>query len=245
MTATLTAEQAESLEAAFLGGLEEAQFAYGRIVEHEAWKPLGFDRFADWWDERVTPTMHALSMRPTREIAAAVIERVRQDEAELPPAQRRTQQELADMVGVHRDTISGRKRQDQSHAEVPPATDLELAPGEEEPPLPVEFPKGQERGDSFMAGIDAVESAAPEPERPSPPKWDPGDRRQHEAEALRLRDIADAQQQAKTLVPDVRALIFTVLQGSRQGAKGLVTHDMIADIRRAVDLLEGEINDEE
>lgn len=123
----LTAEQAESLEAAFLGGLEEAQFAYERIVEHEAWILLGFDRFADWWDERVTPTMRALSMRPTREIAAAVVERVREEEAELPPAQRRTQRELADMVGISTKTL---QRQSQDRPQETLSSGADLEPGD-------------------------------------------------------------------------------------------------------------------
>jgi hypothetical protein len=97
---------AEELEKAFLAGLEDAQAAYEQIVETQAWTDLGFDTFAAWWEERVRPTMRALSMRPTREIAAAVIEQVREEEADLPPAQRRTQRELAEMVGVDQATVS-------------------------------------------------------------------------------------------------------------------------------------------
>lgn len=96
---------AEELEKAFLAGLEDAQAAYEQIVETQAWTELGFDSFVGWWDERVRPTMRALSMRPTREIAAAVVEKVRQEEADLPPAQRRTQQEIAEMVGVSEATV--------------------------------------------------------------------------------------------------------------------------------------------
>lgn len=99
---------AQELETAFLAGLEDAQGAYEQIVETQAWTDLGFDTFAGWWDERVRPTMRALSMRPTREIAAAVVEQVREEEAELPPAQRRTQRELAEMVGVERSALASR-----------------------------------------------------------------------------------------------------------------------------------------
>ncbi len=96
----------------------------------------------------------------------------------------------------------------------------------------------------------------PVEDRPKPPKWDPADRKAHEEEALRLKDIEAARQQIKTLVPDVRALIFTVLQGTRQPIGGLITADMVtdlrrlitremvADLRRAVELLEGELSDE-
>jgi hypothetical protein len=120
---------AQELEKAFLAGLEDAQAAYEQIVETQAWTELGFDTFAGWWDQRVQPTMRALSMRPTREIAAAVIEQVRQEEADLPPVQRRTQQELADMVGVDRRTAVGwRPPQDRSDVQDVRGDDLERSP---------------------------------------------------------------------------------------------------------------------
>lgn len=128
-SAELTADGARGLERAFLSGLNDAQDAYERIVAAEAWKLLGHDTFAGWWTNVVQPVMRALSMRPTREIAAAVVDQVRAEEAVLPSAQRRTQRELADMVGVHPDTVSGRKRQDQDKAEAPPTHDLDNSSG--------------------------------------------------------------------------------------------------------------------
>jgi len=116
---------AADLERRFLAGLDDAQSAYEQIVATEAWTELGHDSFAAWWETAVRPTMRALSMRPTREIAAAVVERVRAEDAELPPAQRRTQRELAELAGVHPDTVSGRKRQDPDKAEPPLRPDLE------------------------------------------------------------------------------------------------------------------------
>lgn len=104
----LTTDEARQLEEAFLAGLNDAQDAYERIVHGSAWIALGYGTFAEWWEIRVRPIMRALSMRPTREIAAAVIEQVRQEEAELPSAQRRTQRELAEMVGVTQQAISSR-----------------------------------------------------------------------------------------------------------------------------------------
>lgn len=120
----LSAQEATRLEEAFLGGLEEAQDAYEQIVAHEAWTALGYDTFADWWTERVTPTMRALSMRPTREIAARVVEQVRREEAALPPAQRRTQQDLADMVGTTRDEVRDRSARSVTRG-IPRTPDLE------------------------------------------------------------------------------------------------------------------------
>lgn len=113
-------------------------------------------------------------------------------------------------------------------------------PQDEGPPLPG-MPEGQERGDAFMAGIDAGESAAPEPERPRPPKWDPQDRRRHEDEVARIRDIAAAREQSKTIVTDVTAAVCVVVAGCRLGETGLVTREMITKLREVVDLLEGEL----
>lgn len=121
--ATIDAQDARRLEAAFLAGLEEAQGAYERIVETEAWIALGYDTFAGWWDERIRPAMRALSMRPTREIAAAVVERVREEEADLPPAQRRREYELAEMVGATPDEIRDRSERSTSVG-IPAKVDL-------------------------------------------------------------------------------------------------------------------------
>lgn len=242
----ITAEIAFNLEAEFLGGLEDAQFAYERIVETEAWNLLGFDTFADWWAQRVQPVMRALSMRPTREIAASVVERVREEEAELPPAQRRTQRELADMVGISTKTLQ-RQSQDRPEGTLSAGTDLgepEPLAVDEEPPLPG-MPVGQEKADAFMAGIDAVEDAAePAPEfpiRPAPPKWDPEDRKRHEEEVARIRDIKAARDQAQTIVTDVLTAVCVVVAGCRLGETGLVTKEMITKLREAIDQLEGEL----
>jgi hypothetical protein len=123
---TSVVQRARQLEEAFLGGLEDAQTAYEEIVATQAWTELGYDTFAEWWTDRVTPTMRALSMRPTREIAASVVEQVRAEEYALPPAQRRTQRELAEMAGVHRNTLYN---QDRPQAQTVPTPDLEAISG--------------------------------------------------------------------------------------------------------------------
>lgn len=107
-------------EVSFLANLGGAQDDFEWLIDREAWLDLGHDSFAAWWDTRVQPMMRALSMRPTREVAATVVERVREEEAALPPAQRRTQRELADMVGMERSTLANRNgsrsaRRDESH----------------------------------------------------------------------------------------------------------------------------------
>lgn len=152
----ITREVAFNLEADFLGGLEDAQFAYERIVETEAWKLLDFESFADWWAQRVQPTMRALSMRPTKEIAASVIEKVREEEAELPAAQRRTQRELAEMVGVGKDTVGrlvGSRSTPDANAHRTDLGEPEPVHSEEEPPLPG-MPAAQEFADQLTDAIE-------------------------------------------------------------------------------------------
>lgn len=101
-------QEARRREESFIGNLSGAQDDYEWLVANRAWTALGWDSFADWWVSRIQPTMRALSMRPTREIAAAVVEQVRQEEADLPPAQRRRERELAEMVGATPDELRNR-----------------------------------------------------------------------------------------------------------------------------------------
>jgi hypothetical protein len=132
----IAAADARRLEDAFLGGLNDAQNAYEQIVELKAWTALGFESFTDWWESRVRPVMTALSMRPTREIATSVVDRVRLEEEALPPAQRRTQRELADMVGVDRSALANRDGSRSLPRENTPGTDLE-EPASDPIPAPI------------------------------------------------------------------------------------------------------------
>jgi hypothetical protein len=117
-------KEAARREESFIGNLADAQDDYEWIVQHEAWLTLGYDSFADWWSDRVTPIMRALSMRPTREIAASVVEQVRAEEAALPPAQRRREGELAQLVGATADEIRNRSPRSTSTG-IPTRVDLE------------------------------------------------------------------------------------------------------------------------
>lgn len=85
------------------------------------------------------------------------------------------------------------------------------------------------------------EKPAVEPERPKPPKWDPEEREAHEAEVRKQQDIASAKRASQTIVTEFRSLVVTVVSGCRYGEKGLVTREMIADLRKTLDLLEGEL----
>jgi hypothetical protein len=100
------AAEARRHEASFLGNMKQAKADFDWIVAHEAWTQLGHATFADWWDVRVMPVAAGLGMRPTREIARTVIEKVVEDQRDLPKAQQRTQREIAAMVGVDRSTVA-------------------------------------------------------------------------------------------------------------------------------------------
>jgi hypothetical protein len=179
---TSLVQRARQLEEAFLGGLEDAQTAYEEIVATQAWTELGYDTFAEWWTDRVTPTMRALSMRPTKEIAASVVEQVRQEEAELPPAQRRRERELAEMVGATPDEVRDRAPRSTSTG-IPTKVDHEQAARREwvgnriaevaeervEPqPEPAADPLPPEIAEQIWQRI--VEKATPEPIQPADPE---------------------------------------------------------------------------
>lgn len=137
---TITADDARELERAFLDGLDRAQDAYEQIIEAQAWLQLGHDTYADWWRERVQPLMRALSMRPTREVAAAGIEQIRREDAELPPAQRHTQRELGELFGVGEATV-GRWNGTRSTVASPDASpDLGGWPADSTPERPAPKP---------------------------------------------------------------------------------------------------------
>lgn len=156
-----TADEARQHESAFLENLAGAQDHYEWIVERRAWTDLGFDTFAGWWEGRIQPVMRALSMRPTREIAAKVIEQVRTEEAELPPAQRHTQKQLGEMVGLDRRTASGWKPpQDRPQVQDAHRPDLgeprQDGAAEKTPPKPaVRQPESREPDPPDEEGADA------------------------------------------------------------------------------------------
>jgi protein gp37 len=96
-------------------------------------------------------------MRPTRELGAAVVDQVRKEEADLPPAQRRTQRELADLAGVSQSSTTIRPRSTPERMRSVPDLDNSDVP---------ELPKGQDVADAILADIDAAPRRAPG--RPEP-----------------------------------------------------------------------------
>jgi hypothetical protein len=299
---SVTADEAGRLEEEFLNGLDQAQDAFVRIMETNAWAALGHDSFVAWWEQRVLPTMRALSMRPTPEIAAMVLDRVREQEAALPSAQRRRQAELGELVGVSEATV-GRLAGSRSTTATPDANaDLETpAPvGEPERDQPEglalgcescsaeldvqnaqvgylrcedcdsegahvssAFPEGpggpcvachpedptarawlaRNSPESLLGGTAAEPEpeAAPQPERPVPPRMTERDRREHEESVRRVQDIAAAHRASDSIIHDLRVAMVTIVTGCRYGETGLVTKDMIRQLREIVDQLEGEL----
>ena len=104
----IDAAEAEQLETEFLSKLEAAGAAYEAFTVGRGWVALGYDSFAEWWGERVMPRFRALEVKPTRALAARVIDQVRDEEQALPPLQRRTQEELGELVGGGRDAVRDR-----------------------------------------------------------------------------------------------------------------------------------------
>lgn len=75
------------------------------IVTSDEWRELGYESYTEWYVGHVWPLMLDLGVRPIPRAAAGVLQRIRTDEASLPPAQRRTQRELAELVGVSDKTL--------------------------------------------------------------------------------------------------------------------------------------------
>ncbi len=92
--------EAEGHEASFLRNMASAKADFDWLVSHSAWLNLGFSKFADWWETRVVPVASGLGMRPTRDVAKAVIETIAEEQKALPREQRRSQRQIAEMVGV-------------------------------------------------------------------------------------------------------------------------------------------------
>lgn len=157
----------EELERRIVAGLADAQEAYEDFVSMEGWTQRGFDSFASWWSGVVVPVMRSLSMRPTREIAAKVIERVREEERDLPSTQRRTQAEIGRLVGVGEATVgrlAGTRSTRASHDARDDLVPEPTTPGPPpEDPLPPEIAEQVERRIAEMqryAQLDAELDAA-------------------------------------------------------------------------------------
>lgn len=215
-----------------------------------------YDSFEDYCDQRwAISRPRAYELMSAAQVVSAIA-----DTGMRPPAneaQARELSKLRDRPDKLRDAWA--EASERANGRPTAATVREVVQERQSPPLP----KGQDIADTIVASIDQQTAAgvmpppaAEPPAAPSPPsaggstpdrppKWDPAEREAHEAEVLRIKDIEAAHRFAKTLVADVRTLVLTVLAGYRLGEHGLVTRQDIADIRRTLDLLEKELDDEE
>jgi len=146
------AVEARRREERLLASMTSARDDFDWLAANQGWLLLGFDTMATWWAERVQPVAELLALRPAPDMARKVVQIIVEEESTLPAAQRRSKKEIAALVGVHRDTVSGRKRQDQPRAEPPHRSDL----GD---PAPADIPAalGQAIADtaaSVGAGVD-------------------------------------------------------------------------------------------
>lgn len=158
------AVQAQAKEQSFLRAAQTAQDDLIWLINNEAWSALGFDTFADWWDARVSPVLNELPMlRPTREVAQLVIDRVRAEDEARPKSQRRTSKQLAAMVGLSAPTVrrsSSRSLPRSGDAEsdleeTPPVIDVEPTNVTDEPttePAPADVPDAMTQAITDVAG---------------------------------------------------------------------------------------------
>ncbi len=103
------AVEARVHERKFLDGLAGAADDLEWLATNQAWVPLGHETCAAWWAAIVKPVADGLGFEPTRELGMRFVELIRAEEAALPPAQRRSNKELATFVGVSEWAVRGRK----------------------------------------------------------------------------------------------------------------------------------------
>jgi len=178
-------------------------------------------------------------------IEAAAVVSTTVDTGYRPPSNERQARELARVPGDERSDV-WREANERSNGRPTAATVREVVRERQAPPPITERAEAQAAPSTLNGqSLPPEPKPTPVPERPKPPKWDPEERRQHEAEVQRIQTIEAARRESKTIVTTVLAAVVTVVGGSRLGVRGLVTRDMICDLRKAIDLLEGELANEE
>lgn len=87
---------------------------------------------------------------------------------------------------------------------------------------------------SFDDAIGALEAR----EQKARQEMDAEKQREHQRSVEQARDIETARAKAAALLADLQANVVAIRLGAEYGAEGLVTKKMLAELRRAVDLLE-------
>lgn len=154
--------EAKRREDGFLRSMSGAREDYDWLIANQGWTLLGFDTFAEWYAERIAPTMAALGGRPVPELASDVLARIRADEENLPKPQRRTAAELAALVGVSEWKV--RSRQDHRTRRTTSTADLDgeivETPGADHAPVEGESPSEGDWPAPDRTAVDAGESAS-------------------------------------------------------------------------------------
>lgn len=179
---TLTAGQARVLTDEIRSDLGGLLPKVKRAYEGRADKALGYDSWAIYCAYELDGIRVPLADRP------AMVAELRQNGMST--------RAIGAALGVGKSTV------DRDLSTVPSGTvEPERITSLDGRERPATMPARQEVADQITAAID--EKA----QRPRPPKWDPEERRRHEEEVARLRDIDAARQQAKTIVTDVLAAV--------------------------------------
>lgn len=215
ITSTLTADEARSLTDEIVAKLARLVPLVKRAYEGRADKALGYSSWHDYCATELGGIRIPLSDRP-----AAV--------AELREAGMSTRA-IGSALGTSEATV----RRELRHGDaVEPAKVISLDGRER----PATMPKGQDVAEKILAAIDERTAA---PSTSSGQEMSPEERDKREEKRLA---IAAARRTAKTLVSTVMEDVATLLGARELGVPGLITPQMIAGLRRAVELLEGELH---
>lgn len=118
------AEEARQREERMLASLGTARDDFEWIAANRGWLLLGHSTCMEWWRDRIQPAADGLMLRPAPDVAKRVIGLIQQEQAELPPAQRSSKKELAQVVGAS-DWVSRGRRQDPSKRRPAAGNDLD------------------------------------------------------------------------------------------------------------------------
>lgn len=123
------AAEARRREQSFLRNTKAAGEDLEWILLNRAWTQLGFERPGDWWEQRVTPVLVNMDLRPSAHLIELAVNTIAVDEKGLPAAQRRTQRELASLVRTTQSKVSRlRPDADASGADLAPMTSTDVPP---------------------------------------------------------------------------------------------------------------------
>lgn len=198
------------------------------------WDALGYDS----WETYIDGEFGASRLAGlTEEMRLKALEELRL--LDMP------QRAIAAVVGMSQSSVS-RALAGRDSAE----SDEHLSPQVDEPrepaskgPLDASGSSEEKLHPPMAQPSPAMESPREEPreDRPRPAPWDPAERAEHEKAVRRRQDIEAAHRFASRIVSELRSSVLTIIAGVRYGEPGLVTKEMVTELREAVDMLEREL----